>query len=106
MVCIPCGGTPVQWANDQFHPELEPDAATNDRGMYLLAGDSYDCEAYHGVYTANWFFLACGGTEDAAIFLPTVYNLALEYAKEHEGALQRASAQEFCHDRVFAIFGA
>lgn len=96
----------MQWANDLFHPELEPDVPSNDRGMYLLAGDSYDCEPYHGAYQASWLFLACGGTDDAAIFLPTVYNMAYDYAKEHEGALQRVSVMELCHDRIFTLFGA
>jgi hypothetical protein len=96
----------TQWANDQFHPELEPDVPSNDRGMYLLAGDSYECEAYHGAYQASWLFLAAAGTDHAALFLPTSYMAAVDHAKQYEGAVQKVSVLEICHDRVFAIFGA
>lgn len=74
--------------------------------MYLLAGDDYACDPYHGMYQGSNLFLACAGTDKAALFLTTVYNLAYEYAAANEGALQRVSVLSLCHDRVVAMFGA
>lgn len=107
MACSACGGVPaVQWAGNLFHPELEPDAETNDRGMFLLKGDAYECEPYSGMYPGTTVFLACGGTPDAEVFLVTSLNQALDYAAQHEGGVQRISVLALCHDKVVSIFGA
>jgi hypothetical protein len=107
MACGTCGGTPaVQWQGNEFHPELEPDAQTNDRGMFLLAGDTYDCEPYSGMYPGTTLFLACGGTNDAQVFLITALNAALDYAAQHECGVQRISVLSLCHDKAVGIFGA
>lgn len=102
-----CGGKKKASAGPAgYNPTAQPRLRTNDRGMYLLAGDEYLCEPYHGAYPGSTVFVVGLGTDDERLF--TVGNRvpAYNYAVSVKQPLLHVSVSQLCHDSVVALLNA